>query len=199
MARLWPRPQDRARHPRRGGRRAGLQGRRADDDHGRARRQGDIAGLKRLSPRRPAHFVARTRPSSALRHTREDRLHRPQLSQARGRDGNPVPKAPILFNKYNTALNCCGARSRPPRRRRRSSTTRRARHRHRPHGAQRRRGRCAGATSSATALATTSPRAICNRARASGCSASRSTARGDRPWLVTADQVDGDNLKIECR
>src|SRR6267378_183162 len=22
--------------------------------------------------------------------------------------GNPVPKAPILFNKYNTALNCCG-------------------------------------------------------------------------------------------
>ena len=22
--------------------------------------------------------------------------------------GNPVPKQPILFNKYNTALNCCG-------------------------------------------------------------------------------------------
>ena len=67
-SRLRPGPQDRARHPRRRGRRAGLQGRRADDHHRRARRAGRHRRRSSGSPtRRDARRISlpRTRPSSA--------------------------------------------------------------------------------------------------------------------------------------
>ena len=135
--RLRPGPQDRARHPRRGGGRAGLQGRRADDDHSRARRAG--RPRRPQAPRRQGDAGAfRCRGQGQVRPVRhqpgEDRLHRPQLPQARGRDRQPGAEAadPVQQVQHGAQL---------PRRRDRGVQGEggevrlrgRARDRHRPH------------------------------------------------------------------
>jgi 2-keto-4-pentenoate hydratase/2-oxohepta-3-ene-1,7-dioic acid hydratase in catechol pathway len=114
--------------------------------------------------------------------------------------GNPVPKEPILFNKFNTALNWCGgtiAVSKEP--------------------AQQFDyeaelvvviGRTARNVSEADA-----PNYIFGFATGNDFTARDLQRRSSQwmlgktcdgfapvgPWLVTADQVDGDNLKIECK
>ena len=91
--------------------------------------------------------------------------------------GQPVPKQPILFNKYNTALN--GHRRRDPGLRGAGGAVRLRGgagrgDREGRRGASARRTR--SPTCSATARATTSPPATSSASRASGCWARRSTA-----------------------
>jgi len=115
--------------------------------------------------------------------------------------GNTVPKMPILFNKFNSALNNHGGTIGVS-----EEDARQFRLRAELVIVIGRTARIVSeptprTTSSAIASATTSRRAtLAIRGRSNGCSARRSTApaRSDRGWSP-ADQVDGDNLKIECR
>src|SRR5262249_41919424 len=113
---------------------------------------------------------------------------------------NPVPKLPILFNKYNSALNCCGGTVAVSKEK----------------GVQFDYeaelviviGRTARNVSEADA-----PKYIFGYASGNDFTARDLQSRSSQwmlgktldgsglvgPWLVTADQVDGDNLKIECR
>ena len=202
--RLRPRPQDRARHPRRGGRRAGLQGRRADHDHGRARRAGRPRRPQaaRRARRPPAHFVAEDKAKFGPCVTNPEKIVCIGLNYRKhaAETGNPVPKQPILFNKYNTALNCCGGEIAVSKEKAEKfdyeaelvivigRTARNVAEADAPNYIF---GYCTGNDFTARDLQSRSSQWML------GKSLDGSGPIG--PWLVTADQVDGDNLKIECR
>ena len=78
--------------------------------------QGDVAGLRRLVDKAKAsaqaarYFVAEDKAKFGPSVTDPEKIiciglnYRAHAAET----GNPVPKTPILFNKYNTALNCHG-------------------------------------------------------------------------------------------
>ena len=75
--------------------------------------QGDVSGLKRLAAKAAAanrHFIAEDKAKFGPAVTDPEKIVCIGLNYRRhaAETGNPVPKMPILFNKYNTALNCCG-------------------------------------------------------------------------------------------
>jgi 2-keto-4-pentenoate hydratase/2-oxohepta-3-ene-1,7-dioic acid hydratase in catechol pathway len=114
--------------------------------------------------------------------------------------GNPVPKQPILFNKYNTALNghggTIGVSEEDAQRFDYEAELvivigRRARNVSEADAPNYIFGYATGNDFTARDLQSRSSQWML------GKSLDGSAPLG--PWLVTADQVDGDNLKIECR
>ena len=114
--------------------------------------------------------------------------------------GNPVPKMPILFNKYNSALNCCGGTVAVSKEKAQKfdyeaelviAIGRTARNVSEADAAKHIFGYASGNDFTARDLQSRSTQWMLGK-----------TLDGSAPvgpWLVTADQVDGDNLKIECR
>src|SRR6478736_3137365 len=143
--------------------------------------QGDISGLKRLAAKAGAsasaqrYFVAADQAAFGPCVTNPEKIVCIGLNYRKhaAETGNPVPKQPILFNKYNTALNCCGGEI--------AASKEKAE----------KFGYCTGNDFTARDLQSRSSQWML------GKSLDGSGPIG--PWLVTADQVDGDNLKIECR
>jgi len=113
---------------------------------------------------------------------------------------NPVPKQPILFNKYNTALNCHGGTIGVSEEDARNFDYeaelvlvigRRARNVSEADALNYVFGYATGNDFTARDLQSRSTQWML------GKSLDGSAPLG--PWLVTADLVDGDNLNIECR
>ena len=111
---------------------------------------------------------------------------------------NPVPKLPILFNKYNSALNCCGgtvAVSKEKANQFDYETElvivigRTARNVSEADALSYIFGYCTGNDFTARDLQSRSSQWMPGK--------TLDGAGLVGPWLVTADQVDGDNLKIE--
>jgi 2-keto-4-pentenoate hydratase/2-oxohepta-3-ene-1,7-dioic acid hydratase in catechol pathway len=114
--------------------------------------------------------------------------------------GLPVPKEPILFNKFNTALNSCGGTIAVSKELAEEFDYeaelvivigRTARNVSEADAASYIFGYCTGNDFTARDLQRRSSQWMLGK-----------TCDGFAPigpWLVTADQVDGDNLKIECR
>jgi 2-keto-4-pentenoate hydratase/2-oxohepta-3-ene-1,7-dioic acid hydratase in catechol pathway len=170
--------------------------------------QGDVSGLKRLADKARAsaavdrYFVAPDQAAFGPCVTNPEKIICIGLNYRKhaAETGNPVPKQPILFNKYNTALNHHGGVIGVS-----------------EEDAQRFDyeaelviviGRRARNVSEADAINYIFGYATGNDFTARDLQ-SRSTqwmlgktldgAAPVGPWLVTADQLDGDNLKIECR
>jgi len=114
--------------------------------------------------------------------------------------GQPVPAQPILFNKYNTALNCCGGVIAVSKEKAEKfdyeaelvivigRTARNVAEAEAPNYIF---GYCTGNDFTARDLQSRSSQWMLGK-----------TLDGSGPigpWLLTADQVNGDNLKIECR
>lgn len=114
--------------------------------------------------------------------------------------GQPVPKEPILFSKFNTALNSCGGTIAVSKELAMEFDYeaelvivigRTARNVSEADAASYIFGYCTGNDFTARDLQRRSSQWMLGK-----------TCDGFAPigpWLVTADQVDGDNLKIECR
>jgi 2-keto-4-pentenoate hydratase/2-oxohepta-3-ene-1,7-dioic acid hydratase in catechol pathway len=165
--------------------------------------RGDLAGLKRLTEKASAkHFVAIDKAAFGPVVTHPEKIiciglnYRKHAAEA----GQPVPKQPILFNKFNTALNHHGGVI----------------------GVSEEDavkfdyeaelviviGKTARNVSEADA-----PSVIFGYATGNDFTARDLQSRSSQwmlgkaldgsapvgPWLVTADLADGDNLKIECR
>jgi len=170
--------------------------------------QGDIAALNRLAETAKAsteaarYFIAEDKAQFGPAVTEPEKIVCIGLNYRRhaAETNNPVPKLPILFNKYNSALNCCGGTVAVSKEK----------------GVQFDYeaelviviGRTARNVSEADA-----PKYIFGYATGNDFTARDLQSRSSQwmlgktldgsglvgPWLVTADQVDGDNLKIECR
>ncbi|MCC6778532.1 MAG: fumarylacetoacetate hydrolase family protein [Hyphomicrobiales bacterium] len=170
--------------------------------------QGDLNGLRRLIDKARAgstaerYFVAADKAAFGPCVTNPEKIVCVGLNYRKhaAETGNPVPKLPILFNKFNTALNYHGGTIGVS-----------------EEDAQRFDyeaelviviGRRARTVSEADA-----PNYIFGYATGNDFTARDLQSRSSQwmlgksldgsapvgPWLVTADQVDGDNLKIECR
>jgi 2-keto-4-pentenoate hydratase/2-oxohepta-3-ene-1,7-dioic acid hydratase in catechol pathway len=170
--------------------------------------QGDVNGLKRLidkartSASAERYFIAIDKAAFGPCVTSPEKIVCIGLNYRKhaAETGNPVPKQPILFNKYNTALNYHGGTIGVS-----------------EEDAQKFDyeaelviviGRGARNVSEADA-----PNYIFGYATGNDFTARDLQSRSSQwmlgksldgsapvgPWLVTADQVDGDNLKIECR
>ncbi len=168
--------------------------------------QGDISGITRLvakaSAKAESYFVPVDKAQFGPCVTNPEKIVCIGLNYRRhaAETGNPVPKQPILFNKFNTALNHHGGTI---------NVT--------EEDAQKFDyeaelviviGRQARNVSEADA-----PKYIFGYATGNDFTARDLQSRSSQwmlgkaldgsapvgPWLVTADQVDGDNLKIECR
>lgn len=170
--------------------------------------QGDIAGLRRLVDKAKAsaeaarYFVAEDKAQFGPAVTEPEKIVCIGLNYRRhaAETNNPVPKLPILFNKYNSALNCCGG------------TVAVSKEKAEKFDYEAELviviGRTARNVSEADA-----PNYIFGYASGNDFTARDLQSRSSQwmlgktldgsglvgPWLVTADQVDGDNLKIECR
>ena len=165
--------------------------------------QGDIAGLKRLAERASAgHFIAEDKVKFGPCVTNPEKIVCIGLNYRKhaAETGNPVPKSPILFNKYNTALNCCGGEIAASKEKATKFDYeaelvivigRTARNVTEADALDYIFGYCTGNDFTARDLQSVSSQWML------GKSLDGSGPIG--PWLVTADQVDGDNLKIECR
>src|SRR6185295_9889129 len=165
--------------------------------------QGDIAGLRRLVAKAtPAHLVAEDKAKFGPCVTNPEKIVCIGLNYRKhaAETGNPVPKQPILFNKYNTALNCCGGEIAVSKERAVKFDYeaelvivlgRTARNIAEADAAAHIFGYCTGNDFTARDLQSVSSQWML------GKSLDGSGPIG--PWLVTADQVDGDNLAIECR
>jgi 2-keto-4-pentenoate hydratase/2-oxohepta-3-ene-1,7-dioic acid hydratase in catechol pathway len=76
--------------------------------------QGDVAGLRRLADKARAsadaarYFIAEDKAQFGPAVTDPEKIVCIGLNYRKhaAETGNPVPKAPILFNKFNSALNC---------------------------------------------------------------------------------------------
>ena len=164
---------------------------------------GDIGGLKRLTAKAgPAHFIAEDKAKFGPCVTNPEKIVCIGLNYRKhaAETGNPVPKAPILFNKYNTALNCCGGEIAASKEKGIKFDYeaelvivigRTARNVAEADALAHIFGYCTGNDFTARDLQSVSSQWML------GKSLDGSGPIG--PWLVTADQVDGDNLKIECR
>jgi 2-keto-4-pentenoate hydratase/2-oxohepta-3-ene-1,7-dioic acid hydratase in catechol pathway len=114
--------------------------------------------------------------------------------------GEKLPPVPILFNKYNSALNCCGGSVAVSKEKAEQFDYeaelvivigRSGRNVSEADALKYIFGYCTGNDFTARDLQSRSSQWMLGK-----------TLDGSGligPWLVTADQVDGDNLKIECR
>jgi 2-keto-4-pentenoate hydratase/2-oxohepta-3-ene-1,7-dioic acid hydratase in catechol pathway len=165
--------------------------------------KGDLAGLHRLVEKtKDTHFVAIDKAAFGPCVTHPEKIICVGLNYRKhaAETGNPVPKAPILFNKFNTALNHHGGVIGVS-----------------EEDAQKFDyeaelviviGKTARNVSEADA-----PGVIFGYATGNDFTARDLQSRSSQwmlgksldgsapvgPWLVTADLADGDNLKIECR
>ena len=165
--------------------------------------QGDISALKRLADKASAqHFVSEDKAKFGPCVTDPEKIVCIGLNYRKhaAETGNPVPKQPILFNKYNTALNCCGGEIAVSKEKAVKFDYeaelvivlgRTARNIAEADAAAHIFGYCTGNDFTARDLQSVSSQWML------GKSLDGSGPIG--PWLVTADQVDGDNLNIECR
>jgi 2-keto-4-pentenoate hydratase/2-oxohepta-3-ene-1,7-dioic acid hydratase in catechol pathway len=170
--------------------------------------QGDINGLKRLVDKARAgasadrYFVAPDQGAFGPCVTNPEKIICIGLNYRKhaAETGNPVPKQPILFNKYNTALNYHGgvigvseedALKFDYEAELVIVIGRRARNVSEADALNYIFGYATGNDFTARDLQSRSTQWML------GKSLDGSAPVG--PWLVTADQVDGDNLKIECR
>ena len=170
--------------------------------------QGDIAALNRLAEKAKAsagaarYFIAEDKAQFGPAVTEPEKIVCIGLNYRRhaAETNNPVPKLPILFNKYNSALNCCGG------------TVAVSKEKAEQFDYEAELvvviGRTARNVSEADA-----PKYIFGYATGNDFTARDLQSRSSQwmlgktldgsglvgPWLVTADQADGDNLKIECR
>ena len=167
--------------------------------------QGDIGGLNRLVERASdSHFVAMDAARFGPCVTNPEKIVCIGLNYRRhaAEVGQPVPKQPILFNKYNTALNCSGGTIAVSRERAEKFDYeaelvivigRTARDVSEADALQYIFGYCTGNDFTARDLQQRSSQWMLGK-----------TPDGFAPigpWLVTADQVDGDNLKnrVPCQ
>jgi 2-keto-4-pentenoate hydratase/2-oxohepta-3-ene-1,7-dioic acid hydratase in catechol pathway len=165
--------------------------------------QGDAAGLKRLADKAsPTQFVAEDKAKFGPCVTHPEKIVCIGLNYRKhaAETGQPVPTQPILFNKYNTALNGCGgvivvSKEKAEKFEYEAELVivigRTARNVSEAEAPQYIFGYCTGNDFTARDLQSRSSQWMLGK-----------TLDGSGPvgpWLVTADQVDGDNLKIECR
>jgi len=170
--------------------------------------QGDIAGLQRLVGKAGAsaaadrYFVAPDKAAFGPCVTNPEKIVCIGLNYRRhaAETGNPVPKEPILFNKFNTALNYHGGTIGVSEEDAQKFDYeaelvivigRRARNVAEADALNYIFGYATGNDFTARDLQSRSSQWML------GKSLDGSAPVG--PWLVTADQVDGDSLKIECR
>jgi 2-keto-4-pentenoate hydratase/2-oxohepta-3-ene-1,7-dioic acid hydratase in catechol pathway len=168
--------------------------------------QGDLAGLQRLAERAAAapdrYFIAEDKAQFGPAVTSPEKIVCIGLNYRRhaAEVGQPVPKLPILFNKYNTALNYTGGEI--------AVSKEKAEQFDYEAELVIVIGRTARNVSEADAPAHIFGYATGNDFTARDLQSRSSqwmlgkTLDGSAPlgpWLVTADQADGDNLKIECR
>jgi 2-keto-4-pentenoate hydratase/2-oxohepta-3-ene-1,7-dioic acid hydratase in catechol pathway len=170
--------------------------------------QGDLAGLTRLaerakaSPNAERYFVAEDKAQFGPCVTDPEKIVCIGLNYRRhiAEVGAAVPKEPVLFNKFNTALNAHGG----------TITVSEEDAKNFDYEAELVIviGRTARNVSEADAQKYVFGYATGNDFTARDLQSRSSqwmlgkTLDGSGPvgpWLVTADQVDGDNLKIECR
>lgn len=169
---------------------------------------GDIAGLRRL-----AEMAGKSKAAETLFVAEQNAPFGPCVTNPQkiiciglnyrkhaAETGNPVPKMPILFNKYNTTLNNHGGVI--------AVSKEKAEKFDYEAELVIVIGRTARNVSEADALSHIFGYATGNdftardlQSRSSQWMLGKSLdgAAPVGPWLVTADQVDGDNLKIECR
>jgi 2-keto-4-pentenoate hydratase/2-oxohepta-3-ene-1,7-dioic acid hydratase in catechol pathway len=170
--------------------------------------QGDISGLRRLidrakaSPNAAHYFVAEDKAQFGPCVTEPEKIVCIGLNYRRhiAEVGAPVPKEPVLFNKFNTALNAHGGTI--------AVSEEDAKNFDYEAELVIVIGRTARNVIEADALNYVFGYATGNDFTARDLQ-SRSTqwmlgktldgSGPVGPWLVTADQVNGDNLKIECR
>jgi 2-keto-4-pentenoate hydratase/2-oxohepta-3-ene-1,7-dioic acid hydratase in catechol pathway len=170
--------------------------------------QGDLSALRRLADKAKAsgsperYFVAEDKAVFGPCVTDPEKIICIGLNYRRhaAEVGAPLPKTPILFNKYNSALNCCGgtvAVSKEKAEKFDYETElvivigRTARNVSEADALKYVFGYCTGNDFSARDLQSlTSQWMLGKTLDGSGLIG---------PWLVSADQVDPDNLKIECR
>src|SRR5262245_5980568 len=168
--------------------------------------QGDVNALRRLADKAGAspdrYFVAPDKAAFGPCVTSPEKIICIGLNYRKhaAETGNPVPKQPILFNKYNTALNghggTIGVSEEDAQRFDYEAELvivigRRARNVSEADAPNYIFGYATGNDFTARDLQSRSTQWML------GKSLDGSAPLG--PWLVTADQVDGDNLKIECR
>ena len=170
--------------------------------------QGDANALRRLAEKARAsasadrYFVALDQAAFGPCVTNPEKIVCIGLNYRRhaAETGNPVPKQPILFNKYNTALNCHGGTIGVSEEDARNFDYeaelvivigRRARNISEADAPNYIFGYATGNDFTARDLQSRSTQWML------GKSLDGSAPVG--PWLVTADLADGDNLKIECR
>ena len=168
--------------------------------------EGDVAGLKRLIEKARAggerFFVAEDKAKFGPCVTSPEKIVCIGLNYRRhaAETGNPVPKLPILFNKFNTALNNHGgtiAVSEEDAQKFDYEAElvivigRTARNVGEADAAKYIFGYATGNDFTARDLQSRSSQWMLGKALDGSAPVG--------PWLVTADQVDGDNLKIECR
>jgi 2-keto-4-pentenoate hydratase/2-oxohepta-3-ene-1,7-dioic acid hydratase in catechol pathway len=167
------------------------------------RGEGDIAALPKLAANAAAgHFIAEDKAQFGPAVTDPEKIVCIGLNYRRhaAETGNPVPKMPILFNKYNSALNCCGGTVAVSKEKAQKfdyeaelviAIGRTARNVSEADAAKHIFGYASGNDFTARDLQSRSSQWMIGK-----------TLDGSGlvgPWLVTADQVNGDNLKIECR
>jgi 2-keto-4-pentenoate hydratase/2-oxohepta-3-ene-1,7-dioic acid hydratase in catechol pathway len=170
--------------------------------------QGDANALRRLAEKARAsasadrYFVALDQAAFGPCVTNPEKIVCIGLNYRRhaAETGNPVPKQPILFNKYNTALNCHGGTIGVSEEDARNFDYeaelvivigRRARNVSEADAPNYIFGYATGNDFTARDLQSRSTQWML------GKSLDGSAPVG--PWLVTADLADGDNLRIECR
>jgi 2-keto-4-pentenoate hydratase/2-oxohepta-3-ene-1,7-dioic acid hydratase in catechol pathway len=168
--------------------------------------QGDVSALRRLADKASAsadrYFIAPDKAAFGPCVTSPEKIICVGLNYRKhaAETGNPVPKQPILFNKYNTALNghggTIGVSEEDAQKFDYEAELvivigRRARNVSEADAPDFIFGYATGNDFTARDLQSRSSQWML------GKSLDGSAPFG--PWLVTADQVDGDNLKIECR
>ena len=165
--------------------------------------QGDMNGIRRLLERASgSQLIPESNASFGPCVTDPEKIICIGLNYHRhaAEVGQPVPKQPILFNKYNTSLNCCGGTIAVSKEKAEKFDYeaelvivigRTARDVPEAEVLQYIFGYCTGNDFTARDLQQRSSQWMLGK-----------TLDGSGPigpWLVTADQIDGDNLKIECR
>jgi 2-keto-4-pentenoate hydratase/2-oxohepta-3-ene-1,7-dioic acid hydratase in catechol pathway len=170
--------------------------------------EGDVNGLKRLLDKASAsaaaarHFIAVDKAAFGPCVTNPEKIVCIGLNYRRhaAETGNPVPKQPILFNKFNTALNYHGGSINVTEEDAQRFDYeaelvivlgRQARNVSEADAASYIFGYCTGNDFTARDLQSRSSQWMLGK--------SLDGAAPMGPWLVTADLADGDNLKIECR
>jgi 2-keto-4-pentenoate hydratase/2-oxohepta-3-ene-1,7-dioic acid hydratase in catechol pathway len=168
--------------------------------------EGDLAGLQRLAESASAapdrYFIPEDKARFGPAVTSPEKIVCIGLNYRRhaAEVGQPVPKLPILFNKYNTALNSNGGEIAVSKERAEQFDYeaelvivmgRTARNVSEAEAPAHIFGYCTGNDFTARDLQSRSSQWMLGK-----------TLDGSGPigpWLVSADQADGDNLKIECR